>query len=117
MCKNACWKTTQPKHLYRLGSKYIKEELIEKSDGYKVLEDRFVGREKMKNVKEKKYLGDIISSDGRNSKNIRERTKKSNGTINNIVSTLTERPYGKHNFKAYKILRQGLLLGGMLTNI
>ena len=35
----------------------------------------------------------------------------------NIVSTLTERPYGKHNFKAYKILRQGLLLGGMLTNI
>ena len=31
-----------------------KEELIEKSDGYKVLEDRFVGREKMKNVKEKK---------------------------------------------------------------
>ena len=33
------------------------------------------------------------------------------------MSTLTERPYGKHKFKAYKILRQGVLLGGMLTNI
>ena len=46
----------------------------------------------MKNVKEKKYLGDLISSNGSNCKNIKERTDKSNGTINNIVSALHERP-------------------------
>ena len=93
------------------------EQLVEKHDGSKVLQDKFVGRETMKNVTEKKYLGDLISSDGRNSKHIKERTNKSNGTINNIVSTLSERPYGKHEFKAYKIMREGLLLGGMLTNV
>ena len=90
--------------------------MSEKTDGTKVLKDKFAGREIMKNVKEKKYLGDLISSDGSNSKNIKERTDKSNGIINNIVSALHERPYGRHEFKAYKIMREGLLLGGMLTN-
>ena len=45
---------------------------------------------KMKDVKKKKYIGDIISSDGQNCKNIREKTNQSHGTINNVVSSLTE---------------------------
>ena len=94
-----------------------REELVIKSDGRKKIEDKFVGREVMENVTEKKYLGDIISSDGRNIKNIKERSNKGNGTINNIVSSLGVRPYGKHEFKAYKIMREGLLLGGRLKNI
>ena len=49
-------------------------------------------------------------------KNILERTNKSNGTINKIMSTLNERPFGKHLFKAYKLMREGMLLGGLLTN-
>ena len=70
----------------------------------------------MKSVTEKRYLGDFLSSDGSNINNIKERTDKSTGTINNIISALHERPYGRHEFKAYKIMREGLLLGGMLTN-
>ena len=93
-----------------------KQELSETIDGIKVLKCTFSGREMMKSVTEKKYLGDVISSDGSNSTNIKEITDKSTGTINNIISALHERPYGRHEFKAYKIMREGLLLGGMLTN-
>ena len=32
------------------------------------------------------------------------------------MSSLNERPYGRHFFKAYKLMREGLLIGGMLTN-
>ena len=70
----------------------------------------------MENVSEKKYLGDSISSDGRNIKNIEERTNKLYGNVDKIVSTLQERPFGKHTFKTYRLLRDGLLLGGLLTN-
>ena len=58
----------------------------------------------------------MISADGKNDSNIRERTNKSIGNINKIISSLNERPYGRHFFRAYKIMREGLLLGGMLTN-
>ena len=70
----------------------------------------------MKEVTEKKYLGDIISNDGKYYKNIKDRTNKALGNINKIVSTLTERPYGKYFCRAYKILREGFLLGGLLKN-
>ena len=80
-----CWKTSEPKLLHTW-----QKELVENCDRKKVLEDRFVRKEKMKDVTKKKYIGDIISSDGQNCKNIRERTNQSNGTINNVVSSLTE---------------------------
>ena len=74
--------------------------------------DIYTGKEVMQIV----YLGDIISSDGQNKKKIQERTNKAIGNANKIVSTLNERPYGKHLFKAFKLMREGLLLGGMITN-
>ena len=70
----------------------------------------------MKNVQEKKYLGDFVSCDGRNSKNIYERTNRANGNIDKIILTLQERPFGRHYFKAYKLMREGMLIGGLLTN-
>ena len=93
-----------------------KEELQIGEEGKKVLKDKFVGRELMKNVDEKAYLGDIVSKDGKNVKNIKNRTNKAFGNINKIISTLKERPLGKHTFKAFKLMREGLLLGGLLTN-
>ena len=38
------------------------------------------------------------------------------GNINKIVTTLKERPYGRHYFKAFRLMRESILLGGMLTN-
>ena len=43
-----------------------KDELHIDEEGRKVLKDMFIGRELMKNVDEKAYLGDIVSNDGKN---------------------------------------------------
>ena len=47
----------------------------------------------MENVHEKKYLGDIISCDMKNNKNIKEKTNRAVGISNKISTTLMERPY------------------------
>ena len=93
-----------------------KEEISEEDGGAKKLEDIFEGKEAMNEVKMKKYLGDIISKDGTNRENIRNRTNKAQGNINKIIKGLDERPYGKHFFKAAKLMREAILLGGLLTN-
>ena len=50
-------------------------------------------------------------------KNITDRTNKAIGNINRIESTLRERHYGRHYFKAFRLMREGLLLGGLLNNV
>ena len=94
-----------------------KDEVFENNLGEKYLKDTYEGRKVMKDVKEKKYLGDIISNDGKNQKNITDRTNKAIGNINRIESTLRERHYGRHYFKAFRLMREGLLLGGLLNNV
>ena len=49
----------------------------------------------MKEVTAKKYLGDIISSDGKNTKNIKDQTDKATGNVNKIMTQIYERYYGK----------------------
>ena len=65
------------------------KEVLEGSVGRRELNDVYDGKKAMKEVSEKKYLGDIISDDGKNQKNIKDRTNKSIGNINKIVTTLT----------------------------
>ena len=48
--------------------------------------------------------------------NIKTRTNKAQGNINKIVNSLDERPYGRHRFKAAKLMRDAILLSGLLTN-
>ena len=62
--------------------------------GEKVMSDVLSGQKNMREVEEKNYLGDILTKDGKNSKNINERTNKAQGNINHIVNSLMERPYG-----------------------
>ena len=38
------------------------------------------------------------------------------GIVKKIPTSLIERPYGKHTFKAATLMREGMLLGTMLTN-
>ena len=61
-------------------------------------------------------VGDIISCDRKNTKNIKDKTNKATGNVNKIVTSLNEKYYGKNTFKAYKLMREGILLGGLLTN-
>ena len=67
-------------------------------------------------LEEKKYLGDIICKDGTNKINIKDRTNKATGNVNKIDTTLKERQFGKHTFKATKLMRESILIGGILTN-
>ena len=80
------------------------------------LEDEYEGLCTMETVEEEKYLGDIISSDGKNSKNITARANRGIGTINQIMSILEDVCFGKYYFKVAMVLRNSLLLSSLLTN-
>ena len=71
----------------------------------------------MKYVEEKKYLGEIVTSNMKNEKNIQDKTNKAFGNIRKIEDTLNERPFGIHTYKAAMLLRGGVLLGSLLNNI
>ena len=92
------------------------EEVIKEEGVVTKVKDVYKGKEAMNEVNEKKYLGDLIAKNGTNHKNIKERTNKAHGNIDKIVSTLNERPYGKHFFKAAKLMREAILINGLLSN-
>ena len=94
-----------------------KEVLIENTDDGKVgIEDCLVGEEVMEEKSEEKYLGDVISNDGRNLKNIKVRVAKGKGIVNNIMTYLEGIPFGKIYFQIAVILRNSLLVSSMLFN-
>ena len=91
--------------------------MIENSDDEKVgIEDCLVGEEVMEEKSEEKYLGDVISNDGRNLKNIKVRVAKGKGIVNNIMTYLEGIPFGKIYFQIAVILRNSLLVSSMLFN-
>ena len=61
-------------------------------------------------------MGQIIQSNGNHEKNLQDNISKALGSVENILSAINERPYGQHTFKAALLMRQGLMLGNLLTN-
>ena len=80
------------------------------------LHDVYVVEHVMKSVRERQYSEYIISQGITNTKNIQSKTNRAIGIIIKISSTLYERPYGRHIFKAALPMRKSLLLGSMLSN-
>ena len=80
------------------------------------IEDTFAGEEEMEEKEEEKYLGEMISSDGKNLKNIKARVSKGKGIVIRIFNILESVPFGKHFFKVGLILRDTLLISSMLYN-
>ena len=78
--------------------------------------DCYDGEEIMEEKTEEKYLGDLISSDGRNIKNIKARVAKGIGITNKILTILEGIPFGKHYFEVGILLRNSLLVSSMLFN-
>ena len=78
--------------------------------------DLFVGPEKMSNKKEQTYLGDVISADGSQSKNIQARKNKGLGIITQITQILESVFFGKYHFEVAVVLRSSLLLSSILLN-
>ena len=80
------------------------------------IQDQFVGEDVMEESQAEKYLGDIISNDGRNMKNIKSRVNKGKGIVSRIMTLLEGIPFGKFYFEVAVILRNSLLVSSMLTN-
>ena len=70
----------------------------------------------MEQVTEDTYLGDIISEDGKNEKNIKNRIAKGVGIISEITSTVDTIILGEHTFSTAVLMRDSRLVNGILTN-
>ena len=80
------------------------------------MEDCVIGEEVMEEKCDEKYLGDIISNDGRNIKNIKARVSKGKGVVNRIMTYLEGIPFGKFYFEIAVILRNSLMVSCVLFN-
>ena len=80
------------------------------------IKDEYVGEEIMENITEEKYLGDIVSHDGRNIKNIKARVNKGKGIIKKIINILDSIPFGKLYFQIAILLRNALFVSSLLCN-
>ena len=85
------------------------------SDG-KQCNEIFVHENKMDNSENEKYVGDIIFNDGKIEKNIAERRAKGFIIAGDIISILDEVPLGVHRVEAGLLMRNAMLLNGILTN-
>ena len=74
------------------------------------------GEEQMEIKEDEKYLGDIISNNGRNIKNIRARVGKGIGIMKNIFNLIDGIPFGKFYFEVAIILRNSLFVSSVLFN-
>ena len=70
----------------------------------------------MQKITHDKYLGDILSSDGKNDLNIESRISKGLGIVTQITNMLEKVSFGKHYFKMARLFRESNFLNGILTN-
>ena len=91
-------------------------EVTNEETGAETIEDVIDGETEMENTKSEKYLGDIISVDGKNIKNIKARVSKGIGISSKIMSILEGIPFGQFYFQVAIILRNTLLISSLLCN-
>ena len=84
--------------------------------GVENLEDVLVGSHDLEKVDKEKYLGDIISVDGRNRKNINSRKGKAVGIIIQITSILQDICFGPFHMEVALMLRNSLFINSILVN-
>ena len=75
-----------------------------------------IDEEIMKSSSKEKYLGDILTTDGRINQNIDARYNKGIGIVNTISGLLKEICFGQYYFETAVMLRQSMLLNGILCN-
>ena len=93
------------------------EKIVQKSNNMEMRIEDICGEEEvMEEVSNEKYLGHVISSDGRNISNIKSRVNKGIGVMKKIITMLNAIPFGKFYFEAAVILRDSLLASSVLCN-
>ena len=75
---------------------WVMKNVTEVETGKKKLEDEYSGLHVMVDVKSETYLGDILSMDGRNVKNINARKNRGTGIVTQLMMKLEEICIGKH---------------------
>ena len=96
--------------------KWTENEIIDDNTKDIVVEDVCEEEEMMEETDTEKYLGHVISRDGRNINNIRARVSKGTGIVNKIITMLDGIPFGIYYFEAAVILRDSLLASSVLCN-
>ena len=80
------------------------------------LKDAYEGETVLETSLGEIYLGDIISEDGKNYKNIMRRQNKGTGIVNDICALLVEMMTGNENFQMAILLRNSCLVSSMVFN-
>ena len=81
------------------------------------LEDVLGAPHLLKRLQNDKYLGDVISVDGKNFKNIEAKVSKAIGIAKTLKNYLEDMCLGPFYFEVALILRNSLFLNGILTNL
>ena len=92
------------------------EETHDIQSGEDITIENNIGNVKMKETSDQKYLGDIISNDGKNIKNMQARHNKGNSVITYIMLLLEELCFGKYYFEVAIVLRNAIFLSSIIFN-
>ena len=71
---------------------------------------------KMKTTDNETYLGDIISSDGKNTKNINRRKNKGMALVRELSVMIVEMMLGDHHFETALMFRNAILVNSLIYN-
>ena len=82
-----------------------------------VCQDLKIHEMKMRNSEKEKYLGDFIQYNGKNKSTLEDRTNKGWGIVSEIKAILNEVPLGKYKVEIGLLLRQAMLINGILYNL
>ena len=82
----------------------------------KACPDMIVHGVKVDMVSQTVYLGDIISQDGTNTSNVKDRVAKGIGQVNTIMTLLKTVSFGRKYFQIAVALREAHLINGMLSS-
>ena len=75
-----------------------------------------VHNKQMEDSTEERYVGDIITADGKIDSNIQSRKRRGFAISGDILAILEEVPFGQYRVKAGIAMRNGMLLSSMLNN-
>ena len=104
----------------KCGDLFIDTWKIEETEEYdtdrKVLKDVLDNEYKIEQSEEERYLGDLITTDGKNIKNVSARKSRGIGIIDQIFYYLNDVFFGPYFFQAALMLRTSMLLSSVLVN-
>ena len=99
---------------------YLDTWKIEESEQYetgrKIFKDVIDDEYKIEDSAEERYLGDFITKDGKNTKNVSARKARGVGIVDKIFNYLNDIFLGPYFFQAALMFRSSLLLNSILVN-